>query len=212
MASKRKSIPPTSPSPSRSDSARIVESILTATLQISDPDASVNHIAERAGVGIASLYRYFPSKDAIYTEIARRLQSGFLSRIRELLATPGLTMEEAIQGVCRIAVTIPGVGPEVRRALNLSLPLLWSQQNADVVFPAAIAEMTTWLEKRLINPPSDLQHRVFTALAAGRGMVMMSRLYPEQAPSEDVLVEQMIRGAKAYLNLEGQPQKQPEAT
>jgi len=39
---------------------------------------SVNAIAACAGVGGASIYRYFPNKHAIHAEIARRLRRDFL--------------------------------------------------------------------------------------------------------------------------------------
>lgn len=42
---------------------------------------TTNHIAERAGVGIASLYEYFPGKDAIVAQIADRLVARVLERL-----------------------------------------------------------------------------------------------------------------------------------
>jgi AcrR family transcriptional regulator len=42
---------------------------------------STNHIAERAGVGVASLYEYFPGKDAIVAQVADRLVQRVLARI-----------------------------------------------------------------------------------------------------------------------------------
>jgi len=43
---------------------------------------TTNHIAERAGVNIASLYEYFPGKDAIVVQVAR----GLVERVLERLA------------------------------------------------------------------------------------------------------------------------------
>jgi AcrR family transcriptional regulator len=43
---------------------------------------TTNHIAERAGVNIASLYEYFPGKDAIVAQVAERL-------VRRVLETLG---------------------------------------------------------------------------------------------------------------------------
>jgi len=42
---------------------------------------TTNHIAERAGVNIASLYEYFPGKDAIVAQVAERLVERVLARL-----------------------------------------------------------------------------------------------------------------------------------
>jgi AcrR family transcriptional regulator len=42
---------------------------------------TTNHIAERAGVNVASLYEYFPGKDAIVAEVAARLVERVLGRL-----------------------------------------------------------------------------------------------------------------------------------
>ena len=44
---------------------------------------TTNHIADRAGVGIASLYEYFPGKDAIVAQVAERLVQRVLARLAE---------------------------------------------------------------------------------------------------------------------------------
>src|SRR5262245_14842091 len=42
---------------------------------------TTNHIAQRAGVNIASLYEYFPGKDAIVAQVAARMVERVLGRI-----------------------------------------------------------------------------------------------------------------------------------
>jgi AcrR family transcriptional regulator len=49
---------------------------------------TTNHIAERAGVNIASLYEYFPGKDAIIAQVAERLVERVLARLQQEL--PGV--------------------------------------------------------------------------------------------------------------------------
>ena len=44
---------------------------------------TTNHVAERAGVNIASLYEYFPGKDAIVAQVAERLVQRVLGRLAE---------------------------------------------------------------------------------------------------------------------------------
>jgi AcrR family transcriptional regulator len=53
---------------------------------------TTNHIAERAGVNIASLYEYFPGKDAIVAQVAERMVQRVLQRLgresRAILEAP----------------------------------------------------------------------------------------------------------------------------
>ena len=44
---------------------------------------TTNHVAERAGVNIASLYDYFPGKDAIVAQVAGRLVERVLGRLEQ---------------------------------------------------------------------------------------------------------------------------------
>jgi len=54
---------------------------------------TTNHIAARAGVNIASLYEYFPGKDAIVAQVAERMVQRVLARLAEglprVMAAPG---------------------------------------------------------------------------------------------------------------------------
>jgi AcrR family transcriptional regulator len=192
--------PAPEPAPTRSDSVAIVDAIVHAIVELDDPDVSVNAIAERAGVGVASLYRYFPNKAAIYAELSRRLQRDFVANVRGVLES-ATSVVEAIEGCCRLSIIVPGVSPKLRRALNLNVPLSWSQENASVVFRAAIAEMTAWLASKLEPAPPDLEERVFVAFSAGRGLVMISRLMPEHAPDDEALIAHMVRVARAAIGV-----------
>jgi AcrR family transcriptional regulator len=62
--------------PRQERSRETVEAILEAAAQVFERHGyaagTTNRIAERAGVSIGSLYQYFPNKDAIVVELARR--------------------------------------------------------------------------------------------------------------------------------------------
>jgi len=72
--SKRRLSPRKTPRQERSRST--VEALLEATTDIlirqGYAKLTTNRIAERAGVNIASLYQYFPGKEAIVAELRRR--------------------------------------------------------------------------------------------------------------------------------------------
>ena len=50
----------------------VLEASARVLVDVGYAKASTNLIAERAGVGIGSLYEYFPGKEAIYAELRRR--------------------------------------------------------------------------------------------------------------------------------------------
>lgn len=193
--------PPPEPAPARADGAEIVDAIVWATLELDDPNASGNTIAERAGVGIASLYRYFPNKAAIFAEISRRMLRDFLVRLREALADPTRDLRSVVADCCRIAIAVPNASPRLRRHLNVGIPASWSEASTSATYQAAIAEMTRWLAVRLPEPPPDLAHRVFTAFAAARGVVMVAMILPDLRPPDEVVIDLMTRGALAYLGV-----------
>jgi AcrR family transcriptional regulator len=64
---------------------RIVESAARIFDEAGYPDTSTNEIAAEAGVSIGSLYQYFPNKDAILVEIARRHVTSSLAALDELV-------------------------------------------------------------------------------------------------------------------------------
>jgi hypothetical protein len=124
----------------------------------------------------------------------------FLVRVREALAG-ATTVEAAVEQCCRLAVFVPGTTPMLRRALNLNVPLSWTEESVNTVFGTVVPEMTTWLASRIAPVPADLAARVFVAVAAARGLVMLSRLLPAQAPDDEALVGHMVRVTCAALAL-----------
>ena len=59
---------------------------------------TTNHIAERAGVNIASLYEYFPGKDAIVAQVAERMVQRVLQRLgRDSAAILAAPEEDAVR-------------------------------------------------------------------------------------------------------------------
>src|SRR4051812_43797815 len=68
----------------------IVSSVLEAAAQLLTrtgyKNSTTNHIAERAGVSIGSLYYYFRGKDAVYRRLADEVMAAYVSRLEKTLA------------------------------------------------------------------------------------------------------------------------------
>lgn len=71
-----KPVPAQRPGPRQARSRATVDAILEAATQVleiaGEPGFNTNSIAERAGVGVGSIYRYFRDKQAILVELGRR--------------------------------------------------------------------------------------------------------------------------------------------
>lgn len=75
--------------PKQERATETVKIISEATLQILEagqhPKFTTNHIAERAGISIGSLYRYFPDKGAILRFIVKREVERMLKRVLKVV-------------------------------------------------------------------------------------------------------------------------------
>jgi AcrR family transcriptional regulator len=191
--------PRTGPSPTRQDSREIVEAIVVAVIDLADPSASMDAIAERAGVGVASVYRYFPNRAAIYAEISKRLHRAFLDELRAVLAEPHTDLRSAVRAVTRLAVHGSGVSAKLRLALNVMVPASWSLDSAQQAFEAAIDQLIVWLKGRALARPDELEARVFVAFAMVRGTIHFAMSFPALAPSADGLVDYLTDATVAVI-------------
>jgi AcrR family transcriptional regulator len=85
--------------------------------------AQMEDVARASGVGVGTVYRHFPTKEALMTELVRRTFESFVGIAREALATGGEPFEvlagvlrrnsELIAGDTAVQEGIMGAGAEV---------------------------------------------------------------------------------------------------
>jgi AcrR family transcriptional regulator len=83
------SISPTEERVQRADARRNRERILAGAREVfgvEGADAQMDDIARAAGVGVGTVYRHFPTKDALMGELIRLKFVGLAARAREILA------------------------------------------------------------------------------------------------------------------------------
>ena len=108
---------------------RIVEAAREQVAEGGYVSASVQAVAERAGVATGSVYRHFPSKAELFAEVFRRASQ------RELDVVTAVTTDESLGAEERVAAAIEAFA---RRAL--AAPVMAYALLAEPVDPAVEAE------------------------------------------------------------------------
>jgi len=115
--------------PKQDRSRATVEALLEATADILVRDGyaklTTNRIADRAGVNIASLYQYFPGKDAIVAELRRRHGSELRGEVRKVLAERGdQSFEHTLRALVSVGVSGHARSPRLQRVFAEEMPAL----------------------------------------------------------------------------------------
>jgi AcrR family transcriptional regulator len=82
--------------PLRADARRNRERILESAIAVfaeSGAEAQIDDVARLAGVGVGTVYRHFPTKEALMTELVRQKFQSLGARAREALELPGEPFE-----------------------------------------------------------------------------------------------------------------------
>src|SRR5258705_6404811 len=97
----------------RADAIRNRERVLEAAKAVfsaGGPEASLEAVARRAGVGIGTLYRHFPTREALFEAVYRR-EGQQLSALAEQLrseAAPGEALRRGLRGNVDLGATEKG--------------------------------------------------------------------------------------------------------
>lgn len=113
--------------PLQERSAVTVDALLEATAQILVAEGyeqtTTNHVAERAGVSIGSLYQYFDNKDALVMELLhrhfRRLEAALQAAKERVADAP---LEEAVVELIHALMQVETVNPELTHVIMNQLP------------------------------------------------------------------------------------------
>lgn len=108
--------------PRQERSRLTVDAILAAAARVfadrGYANTTTNHIAERAGVAIGSLYQYFPSKDAILVALAEehveRAFAGVLEKVAEKREAP---VPELLRALVDALLEAHGKEPRLHRVI-----------------------------------------------------------------------------------------------
>jgi AcrR family transcriptional regulator len=109
----------------------IVAAILDAAAEILAEGGyaalTTNHLAERAGVSIGSLYHYFPNKEAIIAALAKQMEedSAKLLATRRSEVPKGVDKDRLVRSLTSTLVARELGSADTRRALLMDVPRRW---------------------------------------------------------------------------------------
>ena len=154
--SRRSKLSPTK-LPRQARSRATVEAILKATADILAKHGyarlTTNGIADRAGVNIASLYQYFPSKQAIVAELRRRHGIEQRAAVRRVLAERhGQDLRATLDALVSMVIAAHLIDPELQRVFSEELPEL-RYADASAADRPAFADFRAFLERSTVGVP-----------------------------------------------------------
>lgn len=130
--------------PLRRDAAENRERLLDAADRVFGEhglEASVDEVAKLAGVGMGTLYRRFPTKQALIDELVGGLRRDLLSVARASEVAPdGIGLEQLVVATCELQAARPGC-----------LPLLWDHSDAEL---SALQEYRQ-IARRVLNTAQE---------------------------------------------------------
>lgn len=190
--------------PKQARSAAMVEAILEGAARILEEGGiaqlNTNRIAARAGVSVGSLYQYFPSKDAIITELIRIEHADLLKDLRAMAEELGdAPIDVAVRQFVRVGVRRQLQRPALSRALDYLEPMMALPAGNDDVD----AEIDTLIVRVLAPRTPKLRGRAMATAAAdlaslSRGMINAAGQRGETGQA--ALVDRVTRATFGYLS------------
>ena len=180
--------------PQRRTSEQIVEAILDAAAELIGETGNLvavttNHVAERAGVSIGSLYRYFPDKESIVAALDSRHRRASAARFMASLADFERDFGGAVRNALRTFME-EGPEPAVRAALMRDVPAAWVASAAGDIWAqvvhlgaSVLVRICPGLEER------EARTRVFLAIHGAQGLSAGLLMWPLEGVTRDDVIE-----------------------
>jgi len=197
---KRRLLPRKRPRQERSRAT--VEALLDATTDILLRDGyaklTTNRIAERAGVNIASLYQYFPGKEAIVAELRRRHGAEQRSELREVLADSGDTdLESTIRSLVAKGVAGHAQAPRLHQVFAEELPAL-GYREVEAIDAPLFESMRRFLQAADIDV-RDIDLALWMISTVSGAVIHRAAVDRPDDLSTGVIVEELVRLLCRYL-------------
>ncbi len=195
--------------PQQQRSKEMVERLITATAEeLSErglDTTTTNHIAERAGVSVGSLYQYFPDKDALIEALLERMIHEITRTFNRRLGGQELGRME----IGELARLVIGVGLAALRSNPLYVELLRNWHRLPVMGPLDQLEQYFMTVMRLYfvehvqtYPVRNLQAKLYVLINST--LFTLARYLSQESPAlkEEAVIDALVEMIAATLTPE----------
>ncbi len=189
--------------PKQSRSRHVVEAVLAAAGELAseDEEVTIQDVAQRAGVGIGSVYDYFDDRESIFSSFAAKITEDNLRRFRTALsATRDKPLSEAVSSFVDLAFDtyltdkrVPRVALRIAHRVGL-MPTVAAMQAR---FAGALAEELRARGSAL--PKDDLEVTAFVATNIAMGVVHNTLWLTPSPYDDDRLRAEVSRAVAGYI-------------
>lgn len=194
--------------PVQARAQRTVDAVLKASRQLfarhGYAGTTTNHIAERAGVSIGSLYEYFPSKDAILVALVEaHLDEGdrvLRAAAADIAAAEPSPLADVARRVARAMVALHAQDHELHRIFfeETRLPRRVHQRIADIERRSTDA-LATLLAGRADVTVADPRLAAAIIVQTVEALTHRFVVHPGTPADRDAYVEEIVRLIVGYL-------------
>lgn len=136
---------------SQARSRATVDALIEATARILVTEgfdtASTNKIARLAGVGIGSLYQYFPNKEALVGAVVDRHKEETMQVVRLALAkAAGRPIAETLRVLVQVGIDAHRINPKLHRVLSEQIPRVGRLENVQAISRETFALVRAYLD------------------------------------------------------------------
>ena len=188
--------------PLQERSRATVEAILEATTHILVRDGyaklTTNRIAERAGVNIASLYQYFPGKEAIVAELRRRHGAEQRAEVREVLArSSASSLESTIRSLVSLGVAGHARASRLHRVFTEELPAL-GYRDVEAIDAPLFESMRQWIATADVDVP-DIDLALWMIATVSGAVIHRAVVDRPENLSTGVIEKELVTLLRCYL-------------
>jgi AcrR family transcriptional regulator len=162
--------------PIQERSKATVEAILEATIRVlrgTDFDSlTTTKVADVAGVGVGTLYQYFPSKEALLFALLEREMELFEAALMQSAAGAGVTLVEQVEAIVDALIRFKRDRADITVALHAQMPRVDGVKVVRATMRRIVTMLTAMLSAHLPNAePPEIERMAMTIATSVQGTV-----------------------------------------